>query len=140
MNGVLVSIGDFCNKQHQRSVGLHIAIQYWFICYGGILLCVVIDVRSSLVAQMVKNLPAKWETWVQSLGWKDPLEEGMATHSSFLAWRASMDKGAWWATVHGVPKSRTRLSDFHFLAFNARLGIYQKAPKNSWCLVRTPKL
>ena len=42
---------------------------------------------ASLVAQLVKNLPAVWETWVQSLGWKDPLEKGMATHSSFLAWR-----------------------------------------------------
>ena len=38
---------------------------------------------------MVKNLPAMWETWVQSLDWKDPLEEGMATHSSILAWRIS---------------------------------------------------
>ena len=41
----------------------------------------------SLVAQMVKNLPAMWETWVQSLGWEDPPEKGMATHSSVLAWR-----------------------------------------------------
>ena len=41
----------------------------------------------SLVAQLVKNLPAMWETWVQSLGWEDPLEKGMATHSSILAWR-----------------------------------------------------
>ena len=41
----------------------------------------------SLVAQTVKNLPAMWETWVQSLGWEDPLEEGMATHPSILAWR-----------------------------------------------------
>ena len=40
----------------------------------------------SLVAQMVKNLPAMHKTWVQSLGWEDPLEEGMATHSSILAW------------------------------------------------------
>ena len=40
-----------------------------------------------LVAQLVKNLPAIWETWVQSLGWEDPLEKGMATHSSVLAWR-----------------------------------------------------
>ena len=39
------------------------------------------------MAQRVKNLPAMWETWVQSLGWEDPLEEGMATHSSILAWR-----------------------------------------------------
>ena len=42
---------------------------------------------ASLGAQMVKNLPAKQETWVQSLGWEDPLEKGMATHSSILAWR-----------------------------------------------------
>ena len=42
---------------------------------------------SSLVAQMVKNLPAMWETWVQSLGWEEPLEEGMAIHSSVLTWR-----------------------------------------------------
>ena len=43
--------------------------------------------RASLVAQLVKNLPAIQETWVQSLGWKDPLEKGEATHSSILAWR-----------------------------------------------------
>ena len=47
-----------------------------------------------LVAQLVKNLPAMQETWVQSLGWDDPLEEGMATHSNMLAWRILMDKGA----------------------------------------------
>ena len=43
--------------------------------------------RASLVAQLVKNPPAMQETWVQSLGWKDPLEKGEATHSSILAWR-----------------------------------------------------
>ena len=40
-----------------------------------------------LIAQLVKNPPAMWETWVRSLGWEDPLEKGMATHSSILAWR-----------------------------------------------------
>ena len=60
---------------------------------------------------MVKNPPAMWETWVQSLGWKDPLGEGMATHSSILAWRIPMDRRAWQVTVHGVPKSWTRLGD-----------------------------
>ena len=60
---------------------------------------------------MIKNLPAMQETWVRSLGWEDPLEEGMAIHSSILAWRIPMDRGAWRATVHGVAKSRTRLSD-----------------------------
>ena len=55
---------------------------------------------------MVKNPPAVWKTWVRSLGWEDPLEEGMATHSSILAWRIPMDRGAWWAIVHGVAKSQ----------------------------------
>ena len=44
------------------------------------------------MAQMVKNLPAMQETWIQSLGWKDLLEEGMATHTSILTWRIFMDK------------------------------------------------
>ena len=64
-----------------------------------------------LVVQMVKNPPAMQETWVWSLGWDDPLEEGMATHSSILAWRISMDRGAWRAAVHGVTKSQAWLSD-----------------------------
>ena len=64
-----------------------------------------------MVAQKVKNPPAVWETWVQSLGWEDPLEEGEATHSSILAWRICTDRGTWWSIVRGVAKSRTRLSD-----------------------------
>ena len=63
------------------------------------------------MVQLVKNLPAMWETWIQSLGWEDPLEEGMATHSTILAWRMPMERGAWWAIVHGVAKSQTQLSD-----------------------------
>ena len=51
------------------------------------------------------------ETWVQFLGQENPLEKGMTTNSSILAWRAPVDRGAWWATVHGVEKSRIRLSD-----------------------------
>ena len=42
---------------------------------------------ASLVAQTIKNLPSMWETWVQSLGWEDPLEKGMATYSSIIAWK-----------------------------------------------------
>jgi len=56
---------------------------------------------------MVKNMPAMKETWVSSLDWEDPLEEGMSTHSSILAWRIPMDRGVWWATVHGVTKNWT---------------------------------
>ena len=62
---------------------------------------------ASLVTQLVKNLPARREIWVRSLGWKDPLEKGKATHSSILAWRI-----LW--TVHVVTKSQTWLSNFHF--------------------------
>ena len=63
--------------------------------------------RTSLVAHLVKNPPAMQKTQVQFLGWEDPLEEGMAIHSSILAWRIPMDRGAWQATVHRVAKSRT---------------------------------
>ena len=51
------------------------------------------------------------QTLVRSLGWEDALEEGMATHASIFAWRFHMDRGAWWATVHGITKSQTQLSD-----------------------------
>ena len=54
----------------------------------------------------IGNLNKSW-----FLGWEDSLEEGMATHSSILAWRILMDRGAWWATVHGVAKIQTQLSD-----------------------------
>ena len=57
----------------------------------------------------VKNLPAMQETWAQSLGAEHPLEKGVATHSSILAWK--MDRGGWWATVHGVAKSWTQLRE-----------------------------
>ena len=68
---------------------------------------------ASLVAQLVKNLPAMQETWVRFLGWEDPLENRKATHSSILAWRIP------WS-VHGVTKSQTRLSDFHFPALEVQ--------------------
>ena len=58
---------------------------------------------TSLVAQAVKNLPAMQKTQVQSLGREDPLEKGMATHSSILVWKSPIDIGAW--RVHGVTKS-----------------------------------
>ena len=58
------------------------------------------------MAQTEKNLPVMRETWVQSLGWEDPLEESMAAHSSILAWRIPMDGGTWRATGHGVAKEQ----------------------------------
>ena len=97
---------------------------------------------ASLVVQLVKNPHAMWETWVQSLAWKDPLEKEKATYSSFLAWRIpwigpwnwivfmgwtltfhhiqfhGLDQFSWRipldCIVHGVAKSRTRPSNFHF--------------------------
>ena len=70
--------------------------------------------QASLVTQMVKNLPAMLETWVQSLGQEDLLEKGMATHFSILAWRIHEQRSCQ-ATVLGVAKSWTQLSDFHFI-------------------------
>ena len=56
----------------------------------------------------VSDIP---ETWVESLGWENPQEEGMAAHSSILAWRIPMDREAWQVTVHRVAKSWTQLSN-----------------------------
>ena len=66
---------------------------------------------ASLVVQMVKNPPTMWDTWIWFLGWEDPLEEGMVTHSSSPSWRIPMDREAWWATVHEVAESCTQLSN-----------------------------
>ena len=69
------------------------------------------------MAQMVKNLPVMRESWVRSLSLEDPLEKEMATHSSILFivnGIIPIDRGDWWATVHGVTISQTQLSDFHF--------------------------
>ena len=63
------------------------------------------DVSSSPVAQAVKNPSAMWDIWIWSLGWEDPLKEGMATHSSLPDWRIPMDRAAWWVAVHQVTKS-----------------------------------
>ena len=62
------------------------------------------------------------------MGWEDPLEEGMATHSSILAWRIPMEKGTWQITVHGVAKSWTQLSNFtltfHFHALEKEMATH----------------
>ena len=65
------------------------------------------------MVQMIKNLPAMWETWVQSLGWEDPLGKGTAANSSILAWRNPMDRGAWWDTVHMVAELDTTEATKH---------------------------
>ena len=83
---------------------------------------------ASLVTQLVKNLPAMQETWVQSLGWEDLLKWGNVTHSSMPIWRIP------WTVVHEVAKSQTGLSNFHFhhsltihnLCFNMALKVVFK--------------
>ena len=70
----------------------------------------MLGIRDSLVAQKVKNPLAMQETWVQSLGWEDPLEKGMGYPLQYFCLENSMDRGAWQAIVHGVAKRRTQLS------------------------------
>ena len=65
---------------------------------------------ASLVVQRLKRLPAVWETWVQSLGGEEPLEKGM-NPLQYPCLENPIDRGPWWATVHGVAESRTRPSD-----------------------------
>ena len=72
---------------------------------------IVNSIWGSLVAQTVKNLLEMQETWVQSLGQKNPLEKGMAIHSSILAWRIPWTEEPSKLQIHGVTKSCTRLSD-----------------------------
>ena len=71
------------------------------------MLCMILDLDPGLwasgVPQMVKNLPAMWETWVRSLGQEDPLEKGMATHSSILAWRIP-----WTEELQSIGSQRVR--------------------------------
>ena len=75
---------------------------------------------ASLVAQMVKNLPATLETWIRSLGWEDPLEEGMATHSSILVWRIPWaERPGRLRVIHGVAD----------LAMTEQLTTAQQAPR-----------
>ena len=81
---------------------------------------IVLILLASLIAQMVKHLPTMQETWVQSLGWEDPLEKEMATHSSIHAWKIPWtEEPSGLHTVHGVAKSRTRLSNFTSLHLHA---------------------
>ena len=75
----------------------------------------------------VKNLPVvqeMQEMWSWSLNREDLLEEGMATHSSTLVWRIPMDRWAWWATVHRVAKSWTRLKRLSTYIYKIRMFVY----------------
>ena len=97
-NSVSTLILDFESLHNCEQVNFSFVVVIYSSCS--------ILIRASLVAQMVKYLPAMQETWVQSLGLEDLLK-GMATHSSILAWRIPIDRGARQAIVHGVAKSQT---------------------------------
>ena len=93
----LVNTEQHLGEIHRKWMGVKYIKNVWEIRMGesfqfGIIIFQVFNYRciefgASLVARRVKRLPAMWETWVRSLGWEDPLEKGMATHSSILAWR-----------------------------------------------------
>ena len=85
--------------------------------------------RASLVAQTVKNTSAMQETWVRSLGWEDPLEEGMASHSNIFAWRIPMDRGAWRATTTGSQKVRHDWTTKHGTAHTLQNDYHNKSNK-----------
>ena len=88
------------------------------------------------MAQLVKISPAVGDTWVRSLGWEDPLEEGIETCFSILAWIIPMYRGAWWATVHRVPESYTteRLAQ-HIIKILLKFQVYNLHPTNKKCLI-----
>ena len=74
---------------------------------------------------MVRNPPAIWEIWVLSPGWENPLQEGMATHSGILAWRIPMDRGARWATIHGVAESDVTEELNQPASFSSELSMWE---------------
>ena len=88
--------------------------------------------RSSLVAQMVKNLPSMKETWVQSLGWGRSPGEGYGNPLQYSCLENLMDRGAWWDTVHGFAKRQTRLSDWHTVPLPFHLNL-------EWSCLYLPK-
>ena len=110
---MLLQMAKFCSFLWLSSISLCLWVGvckshllYSCICWCTLRLLLYLNYYKQCCyeAQMVKNLPATWETQVQSLGWEDPLEKGKATHSSILV-----------CIVHGVAKSQTWLSDFHSL-------------------------
>ena len=98
----------------------------------GIYICICIYTGASLVAQMVKNLPAMWETRVRSLGWEDCLEKGKATHSSILAWRIPWTKEPGRLQSMGSEESdmTERLTLSHINTYGIYIYILDLLPEN----------
>ena len=77
--------------------------------------------------------------WARSLGWEDPLEEGMATHSCILAWRNPVDRAAWWATVHGITKTWMQLKRLNMYACIDLPGIGTPCPASKGLIGRSSR-
>ena len=92
---------------------------------------------------MINNLPALQEAWVRSLGWEDPLEEGMTTHSSILAWKIPMDRGTWQIIAHGITESdmtknpQKDLREYFFLIIADQF--IENYPGTEWSFIHSPK-
>ena len=104
-----------CLGDEQRHTTIHKIHKNKYLIYstGNTQYIVIIYMGkgTSLVAQIVKNLPAVQETWVRALGWVGSPGEGNVNPFQYPCLENSMDSGAWWVTVHGVSKSQTRLSN-----------------------------
>ena len=89
------------------------------------------NIWASLVAQMVKNLPAMWETQVRSLGWEDPLEKEMVTHSSILAWRSPWTEEAGELQSMGCRVRRDWATDIHINIMDIYI-VFNDPPLKQW--------
>ena len=105
-------------------------------------MCMCVHSMSFPGGSGIEDPPATWETWVQSLGWEDPLEEGLATTSSILAWRIPIDRGAWRATVHRVTKSQTCVCVYTYIHVLLQIlflcGLLQDTESSSLCCAVGP--
>ena len=101
----------------------HIAGKFFTVWATRALVCIY-GSRASLLAQMVKNLPTMQNTWVQSLGWEDPMGKRMATHSSIVTWRIPMDRGAWQGIVHGSYKESDTIECLYWAQYKAQQSFH----------------
>ena len=98
-----------------------------FLYNSSVYSCHLFLISSALLAQMVKSLPVVWETWVRSLGGKDPLGKGNGNPLQYSWLENPMDGVAWQTTAHEIAKSRTQLSDFTFCCA-AAAKLFQSCP------------
>ena len=118
----LASYSPWGHKESDMTERLTLSLSWWPLPFLLEQFCP----RPSLVAQLVKNLPAMWETWVQSLGWEDPLEKGKAIHSSIRAWKIP-----WTVQSMGCKESDTTELFSHTFYLKTRRGSRAKSSANA---------